>query len=536
MARDRRPTGCRWWCARLRGCRRRPNAYQATHWWWMVPRKHRHSRLLGDRGASWTCPGSGGRRGNIAQEYAGLEGSAGKLRSPQFSEKAFFSAGSKFVILLCIAEQVDPNTGDNRHKNLRIQYLIQKRIQYSGAQGKTRTNRNNDKPKTEQETRAKIQTELMREWGTAMILSLAATAAVSGGGLNSSLDPFDSSTWGFAEDPSSNSSSSNASSSSSSSLSSSPDPSLMRTLTPDDLLLRPPPPLPLQEVSPWDVALCVTGTLISCENALVLAVLFYTPTLRAPMFVLIGSLAAADLLAGVGLILNFVCAYLLDGSAELATLLSAGLLIAAFSASVLNILAITVDRYLSLYNALTYHTERTLTVTYVMVLLVWLSGAALGLLPALGWNCLRDASACSVCRPVTRGNAVALAVAFLLVFALMTQLYLQICKIAFRHAQQIAVQHQFLAISTTKGVSTLSAILCAFGACWLPFATYSIVADSSYPAAYTYAAVLPATCCSVLNPVIYAFRNPDIQKSLWMACCGCVPSNLSLRPRTSSDV
>uniref|UniRef100_A0A8C5CCL8 G protein-coupled receptor 185 b n=2 Tax=Gadus morhua TaxID=8049 RepID=A0A8C5CCL8_GADMO len=377
----------------------------------------------------------------------------------------------------------------------------------------------------------------------AMILSLAATAAMSHGGLNSSLDPFDSSTWGFGEDPSANaslsasstSSSSSSSPSSSSSLSSSSvDPSLGRPLTPEDLLLG--LPAASQEVSPWDVALCVTGTLISCENALVLAVLFYTPALRAPMFILIGSLAAADLLAGLGLILNFVCTYLVDASLEPVTLLSVGLLIAAFSASVLSVLAITVDRYLSLYNALTYHTERTLTFTYVMVLLVWLCGATLGLLPALGWNCLRDAAACSVCRPVTRGNAVALAVAFLLVFALMTQLYLQICRIALRHAQQIAVQHQFLAISTTKGVSTLSAILCAFGACWLPFATYCIVADASYPAAYTYAAVLPAACCSVLNPVIYAFRNPDIQKSLWMACCGCVPSSLSLRPRTSSDV
>ncbi|KAJ3585433.1 hypothetical protein NHX12_014152 [Muraenolepis orangiensis] len=381
-----------------------------------------------------------------------------------------------------------------------------------------------------------------------------------GGGLNSSsLDPFDSSTWGFGEDSNSSSSSpfssspsssssnsSNSSVSSVSSSSSSPssslststgDPSLALTLSPEDLLLG--PPLPLREVSPWDVALCVTGTLVSCENALVLAVLFYTPALRAPMFILIGSLAAADLLAGLGLILHFVRSYLVDPSAaatEPLALLSAGLLIAAFTASVLSVLAITVDRYLSLYNALTYHTERTLAWTHAMVLLAWLSGAALGLLPALGWNCLRDAAACSACRPVTRGNAVALAAGFLLVFALMTQLYLQICRIALRHAQQIAVQHQFLALSTTKGVSTLSAILCAFGACWLPLAAYSVVADAGYPAAYTYAAALPAACCSALNPVVYAFRNPDIQKSLWVACCGCVPSNLSLRPRTSSDV
>lgn len=358
-----------------------------------------------------------------------------------------------------------------------------------------------------------------------MILSLAAAVALSGGSNSSSgLEPFDSSSsWGslVSEDPSNSSS----------------EP-MVRTITPE---MQPDTSssaaaIPILEVSPWDIALCITGTLISCENALVIAVLFYTPTLRAPMFILIGSLAVADLLAGLGLILNFVFTYLVDSSVEFVTLLSVGLLISAFSASVFNILAITVDRYLSLYNALTYHTERTVTFTYVMVVLIWLSCLTLGLLPALGWNCLRDETACSICRPVTKNNAVALAVTFLLVFALMMQLYLQICKIAFRHAQQIAVQHQFVAISTTKGVSTLSAILCAFGACWLPFAMYSIVADSTYPAIYTYATVLPATCCSVINPIIYAFRNPDIQKSLWMACCGCVPSGLSLRPRTSSDV
>lgn len=355
-----------------------------------------------------------------------------------------------------------------------------------------------------------------------MILTLAAAAAAmsgGGGGLplnsssSSSLDTLGlSSSWSPDEDPANSS---------------------------WEVATRGPAPAlapAAMAVSPWDVALCVSGTLISCENALVMAVLFYTPALRGPMFILMGSLALADLLAGLGLILNFVFLYLLEASGEGLALLPAGLLICAFSASVLNVLAITVDRYLSLYKALTYHTERTLTFTYLMVLSIWALGLTLGLLPALGWNCLADEAACSVCRPVTKSNAVALAVAFLLVFALMTQLYLQICKIAFRHAQQIAVQHQFLAISTTKGVSTLSAILCAFGACWLPFAMYSIVADSSYPIIYTYATVLPATCCSVINPIIYAFRNPDIQKSLWMACCGCIPPNLSLRPRASSDV
>ncbi|XP_063058277.1 G-protein coupled receptor 12 [Engraulis encrasicolus] len=295
-------------------------------------------------------------------------------------------------------------------------------------------------------------------------------------------------------------------------------------------------------LNPWDVVVCVAGTLVSLENAVVMALIIYTPTLRAPMFVLIASLALADLLAGLGLILNFVVIYVVvpvAGYWGLVMLLSAGVLITAFSASVLNVLAITVDRYLSLYNALTYHTERTVTFTYVTLFLIWLTSAALGSLPVLGWNCLGNEATCSICWPVNKNNAAALAVSFLLVFALILQLYLQICKIAFRHAQQIAVQHFMTtshASSTTKGVSTLSVILGTFALCWIPFAMYSLVADSRYPTVYTYATALPAICHSFINPIIYAFRNPDIQRSLRLACCGCMPRSFTMRPRTPSDV
>ncbi|XP_014051480.1 G-protein coupled receptor 12-like [Salmo salar] len=293
-------------------------------------------------------------------------------------------------------------------------------------------------------------------------------------------------------------------------------------------------------VNPWDIVLCVTGTLMSCENAIVLALIIYTPTLKAPMFVLIGSLAFADLLAGLGLIVNFTITYIFDTG--FVTLLSAGLLITAFSASVLNILAITVDRYLSLYNALTYHTERTVIFTFVTLVLIWVTSITLGALPIMGWNCLEDETTCSICAPIDKNHAAALAVTFLFVFALILQLYLQICKIAFRHAQQIAVQQKFMTTShssspTTKGVSTLSIILGTFALCWIPFAMYSLVADIGYPPIYTYVTALPAICHSMINPIIYAFRNPDIQKSMRIACCcGCAPSNFSLRPRTPSDV
>ncbi|TNM96303.1 hypothetical protein fugu_015964 [Takifugu bimaculatus] len=135
-------------------------------------------------------------------------------------------------------------------------------------------------------------------------------------------------------------------------------------------------------VNPWDIVLCTSGTLIACENALVVLVIWQNPALRAPMFLLIGSLALADLLAGLGLVLHFTCAYLLRSDA--AQLLTVGLVVASFSASVFSLLAITIDRYLSLYYALTYNSERTAAFTYTMLVLLWGLSLCLGLLPVTG--------------------------------------------------------------------------------------------------------------------------------------------------------
>ncbi|XP_032566137.1 G-protein coupled receptor 3 [Chiroxiphia lanceolata] len=291
-------------------------------------------------------------------------------------------------------------------------------------------------------------------------------------------------------------------------------------------------------LNPWDVVLCVSGTIISCENAIVVVVIFYTPAFRAPMFLLIGSLATADLLAGLGLILHFAFVYF--APSEAVSLLTVGLLVTSFTASVCSLLTITIDRYLSLYNALTYYSKRTVTRTYIMLILTWGASICYGLLPIMGWNCLKEPPACSVVRPLTKNHLVILSASFFAVFAAMLQLYVQICRIVCRHAHQIAVQRHFLAsshyVTTRKGIATLAVILGTFASCWLPFAVYCLLGDYTYPALYTYATLLPATYNSMINPVIYAFRNQEIQKVLWAVCCGCFSSTLPFRSRSPSDV
>lgn len=291
-------------------------------------------------------------------------------------------------------------------------------------------------------------------------------------------------------------------------------------------------------VNPWDIMLCLSGTVIACENALVVAIIVYTPTLRAPMFVLIGSLATADLLAGVGLILNFAFQYLT--SSDTVNLVTVGFLVASFTASVSSLLAITVDRYFSLYNALTYFSEKTLHCVHLMMVGTWGVSLCLGLLPVLGWNCLEEPSTCSIVRPLTRMHVTVLAASFFVVFGLMLCLYFKICKIVCRHAHQIALQQHFFStshlVATKKGVSTLAIILGTFGASWLPFAVYCLVGRQEYPEVYTYATLLPATYNSMINPIIYAYRNTDIQRALSVLFYGCFQVNASYRSRSPSEV
>lgn len=299
-----------------------------------------------------------------------------------------------------------------------------------------------------------------------------------------------------------------------------------------------PPGLPLSAVNPWDVLLCVSGTVIAGENALVVALIASSPALRTPMFVLVGSLATADLLAGCGLILHFVFQYVVPS--ETVSLLTVGFLVSSFAASVSSLLAITVDRYLSLYNALTYYSRRTLLGVHLLLAVTWTLSLGLGLLPVLGWNCLAERATCSVVSPLTRSHVALLSATFFVVFGIMLHLYVRICQVVWRHAHQIALQQHCLApphlAATRKGVGTLAVVLGTFGLSWLPFAIYCVVGSREDPAVYTYATLLPATYNSMINPIIYAFRNQEIQRALWLLFCGCFQSKVPFRSRSPSEV
>ena len=257
---------------------------------------------------------------------------------------------------------------------------------------------------------------------------------------------------------------------------------------------QPEDPLPsdIPPLSMWGVALCISGTLIAAENAIVVTTILATPSLRAPVFLLLASLGLADLLAGVALILHFLFLFCLQPS-----------------------------------HALTYGSSQSRHRAAVLLLLVWLGAIAIGAGPAMGWNCLDQPASCSVAPPLTRTYLSLLCGGFLIVVAITLQLYAGICRVARRHAHAIATQRHFKPAhqsyasknSSGRGFSRLILVLSVFVGCWMPFSIWGLLGDASSPPLYTYATLVPAAGSSLLNPLLYSLRNKDIRKVLLQACC-----------------
>ncbi|XP_061520959.1 G protein-coupled receptor 3 [Phycodurus eques] len=277
-------------------------------------------------------------------------------------------------------------------------------------------------------------------------------------------------------------------------------------------------------VTAWGVVLCVSGTAITAENAVVVTAILATPSLRAPVFLLLASLGLADLLAGVALVARFLFCLAPSDWSELVT---SGLLVTSLSASLCSLMGVALDRYLSLSHALTYGSGRSRRRAAFLLLLVWVGACAMGAGPAMGWHCLDEPASCSVAPPLTRTYLSLLCGGFLAAVAVTLQLYAGICRVARRHAHAIATQRHFLPSGQSyagkygsgRGFSRLVLVLGVFVGCWMPFSLWGLLGDASSPPLYTYATLTPAAFSSLLNPLLYSLRNKDIRKVLLQACC-----------------
>ncbi|KAL2764331.1 sphingosine 1-phosphate receptor 5 [Daubentonia madagascariensis] len=289
-----------------------------------------------------------------------------------------------------------------------------------------------------------------------------------------------------------------------------------------------------------DAVVCLAVcAFIVLENLAVLFVLGRHPRFHAPMFLLLGSLTLSDLLAGAAYAANILL------SGPLTLRLSPALWFAreggvfvALSASVLSLLAIALERRLTMARrgpAPAASRGRTLALAAA----AWGVSLLLGLLPALGWNCLGRLDACSTVLPLyAKAYVLFCVLAFVGILAAICALYARIyCQVR-ANARRLRARPgtgggtSVRARRTPRSLAllrTLSVVLLAFVVCWGPLFLLLLL-DVACPARACPVLLQAdpflglAMANSLLNPIIYTLTNRDLRHALLrLLCCGRHP-------------
>ncbi|XP_071384045.1 trace amine-associated receptor 13c-like [Centroberyx affinis] len=265
-------------------------------------------------------------------------------------------------------------------------------------------------------------------------------------------------------------------------------------------------------------------------NLLVIISISHYRQLHTPTNLLLLSLAVSDLL--VGLLLMPVEILRIESCWFLGDFMCVLFYYASFiiiSASIGNMMLISVDRYVAICDPLRYPTKITQRRVKFSVTLCWVFSAF--------YNCLmlkdflkqpgRYNSCYGECVVVLNyiTGAVDLVVTFIAPITLIIVLYMRVFVVAVSqaramrsHTVAVTLQHSVTVTakkSEMKAARTLSIVIVVFLMCFCPYYYPSLAGqDTSIGASYSTFGVWLLLCNSCLNPVIYAFFYPWFRKAI----------------------
>ncbi|NP_001009324.1 melanocyte-stimulating hormone receptor [Felis catus] len=261
------------------------------------------------------------------------------------------------------------------------------------------------------------------------------------------------------------------------------------------------------------------GLVSVVENVLVVAAIAKNRNLHSPMYYFICCLAVSDLLVSVSSVLETAVMLLLEAGAlagraavvqrldDIIDVLVCG----AMVSSLCFLGAIAVDRYISIFYALRYHSIVTLPRAWRAISAIWVASV----LSSTLFIAYYDHTAVLLC----------LVSFFVAMLVLMAVLYVHMLARACQHARGIArlhkrqrPVHQGLGL---KGAATLTILLGIFFLCWGPFFLHLslMVLCPRHPICgcvfKNFNLFLTLIICnSIVDPLIYAFRSQELRKTL----------------------
>ncbi|XP_077192466.1 melanocortin receptor 3 [Paroedura picta] len=267
------------------------------------------------------------------------------------------------------------------------------------------------------------------------------------------------------------------------------------------------------------------GIVSLLENVLVILAVIKNGNLHSPMYFFLCSLAAADILVSMSNALETIMIAILsngylvmdDRFIQNMDNVFDSMICISLVASICNLLVIAVDRYITIFYALRYHSIMSVRKALALIGVIWVACIICGIMFIVYYE--------------SKTVIVCLITMFFTMLFLMASLYVHMFLFARLHVKRIAalpvdgVPHQRTCM---KGAVTITILLGVFIVCWAPFFLHLILIIScpTNPHCICYTShfntyLVLIMCNSVIDPLIYAFRSLEMRKTFKEIVCCC---------------
>lgn len=282
------------------------------------------------------------------------------------------------------------------------------------------------------------------------------------------------------------------------------------------------------------IALLIICSFIILENLMVLIAIWKNNKFHNRMYFFIGNLALCDLLAGIVYKVNI----LMSGSNTVSLtstmwFVREGSMFVALGASTFSLLAIAIERHLTMIKMRPYDANKKYRV-FLLIGTCWFISVSLGALPILGWNCLDNLPDCSTVLPLYSKKYVAFCISiFIAILVAIIILYARI-YILVKSSSRNVTNHS----NSERSMALLRTVVIVVGvfiACWLPLFILLLI-DVAFkrklPILYKEDGFIAlAVLNSAMNPIIYTLASKEMRRAFFRLVCGClVRANVTSLP------
>ncbi|KAL6488540.1 hypothetical protein MHYP_G00022810 [Metynnis hypsauchen] len=269
----------------------------------------------------------------------------------------------------------------------------------------------------------------------------------------------------------------------------------------------------------------ILGLVSLLENILVILAILKNKNLHSPMYFFICSLAVADMLVSVSNAWETIVIHLLanrrlvveDHFIRQMDNVFDSMICISVVASMCSLLAIAVDRYVTIFYALRYHNIMTVRRAGLIIGSIWSFCTGCGIIFII----YSDTTPVVIC----------LVAMFFGLLLLMASLYSHMFLLARSHVRRMAALPGYNTSiqqwASMKGAITLTILLGIFIVCWAPFFLHLILMISCPRNLYCICFMshfnmylILIMCNSVIDPLIYALRSQEMRKTFKeIICC-----------------